>query len=248
MTKVLVTGAAGAVGRPVCRELARRGHQLRALDRLPAPGVRDAVVADIADAEAVANAVSGIECVVHLAAQPVDAEFSKLVGPNVIGLYNVMNAARRAGARRVVLASSIQALSKRSAETPASVEEANPANHYGLTKLWAEQMGAMYAREFGLSVLAVRIAWVVRNLEEARRMHQVRRPDLYLSHADAGRFFALAVEAAGIDFAVVYAVGPGGIRRFDMEPSRRLLGYEPEDEWPDGLDFELPANLKTRIV
>jgi hypothetical protein len=90
-------------------------------------------------------------------------------------------------------------------------------------------------------VLAVRIAFMVRNPTEAARLEQQKVYDMYLSRGDVGRFFAHAVEAPAIDFAVVYAVGRGGERRFDMEPARRLLGFEARDRWPDGLDFEPPA-------
>jgi uronate dehydrogenase len=142
-----------------------------------------------------------------------------------------------------VLASSIQVVGRRpDASGPVRVTDRSPGNHYALTKVWAEQMGEMYARRFGLSVLAVRIAWLVRNGEEARRMLQHVRPELYLSAHDAGRLFALAVEAKDIGFEVVYATSIGGEARFDMEPARRLLGYEAQDRWPEGLGFELPED------
>lgn len=241
MTRVLVTGSSGAVGRPVCRELVRRGHQVRGLDRVPAPGIDDQVIGDIADASTVREAMRDVRAVIHLAAQPVDAEFSLLVGPNVIGLQQVMSAAREAAVRRVVLASSIQVLGRRPPGSgPARVDEAGPSNHYGLTKRWAEQMGEMYARCHGMSVIAVRIGWLVRNLAEAERMRQLDLPDIYLSHRDAGRLFASAVEAEVAGFAVVYGASRGAERVYDMEPTRRLLGYEALDRWPEGLDFPLP--------
>jgi NAD(P)-dependent dehydrogenase (short-subunit alcohol dehydrogenase family) len=62
--KILVTGSAGNVGRPVCRELSRRGHEVRGLDRVPTPGLRDAIVADIADEAPVRDAVRGVQAVV----------------------------------------------------------------------------------------------------------------------------------------------------------------------------------------
>jgi uronate dehydrogenase len=246
MTRVLVTGSAGAVGRPVCRELARRGHAVRAFDLNTTPGVRDSVRADIVDAKAVRRAIDGVECVIHLAAVPRDMDFEKLVGPNVLGLFNVLDAARAAEVHRVVLASTIQVLSKRpEGSGPARVDEAHPGNHYGLTKLWAEQMGAMYARRFGLSVIAVRIAWMVRNLEEALHMRRIDRPKLYLSAGDVGRFFAQTVEAPDVSFAVLYAASLGGEDIFDMEPARRVIGYQAHDRWPSGLEFELPPEDAT---
>src|SRR4051812_2320752 len=116
--KILVTGSAGYVGRPVCRELLRRGHQVRALDRVPTPGLGDAMVADVADQAPVREAVRGVDIVVHLAAHPVEAEVSVLVGPNVVGLYNVMNAAREERVARVVLASSVMVVAGRKAPPP----------------------------------------------------------------------------------------------------------------------------------
>jgi uronate dehydrogenase len=241
--KILVTGSAGVVGRPVCQELLRQGHDVKGLDRRPSPDLIDAVVADIADAAAVRAAVAGMDAVVHLAAQPVDAPFAELVGPNVVGLYNVFDACREAGIKRLVLASSVMIVIRNLERgRPATVEESWPGDHYALTKRWAEEMGAMYARRFGMSILAVRIGWVVRNPDEARHMLKLGIFDIYFSRADAGRFFAAAVAAKGIDFAVVYATSRGGEKVFDMEPARRLLGYEPRETWPEGLPFPLPTD------
>jgi uronate dehydrogenase len=244
MARVLVTGSAGAIGQPVCAELSRRGHQVRGLDRVSTPNVADAVVVDLVDREGVRAAVRGVDSVVHLAAHPDDADFALLEGPNVRGLFHVLDAARQEGVGRVVLASSIQALGNwwdLSRHEPAGPRDGLPSNHYALTKVWAEHMGEMYARCYGLSVLAVRVAFMVRNPAEAARLEQKKVYDMYLSRGDVGRFFAQAVEAPAIDFAVVYAVGLGGERRFDMEPARRLLGFEARDRWPDGLGFEPPV-------
>jgi nucleoside-diphosphate-sugar epimerase len=242
MATIVVTGAAGAIGRPVCDELLRRGHRVRGFDRAPTPWLGDAVTGDLLDREVVRAAARGADALVHLAALPDDADFSLLEGPNVRGLFHVLDAARREGVGRVVLASSIQALGAwwEPRSRPASTALAAPINHYGLTKVWAEQMGEMYARVYGLSVIAARVAFMVRDLEEAQRLARRRLFDTYLSRGDVGRFFAAAVEAPDIDFAVLYAVGAGGERLFDMEPTARLLGFTPRDRWPQGLGFPPP--------
>ena len=192
--KILVTGSAGFVGRPVCREVLRRGHQVRGLDRVPTPGLRDAVVADIADASPVREAVRGVDAVIHLAAQPEEAEWARLVGPNVVGLSNVMNAAREEKVPRVVLASSVMVVAGRKSPLPVRADDACPRTHYALTKLLAEQMGEMYARCFGMSVLAVRLGWMVRTPDEAAKLRAMDVPDLFCSARDAGRLFAQAAE------------------------------------------------------
>jgi nucleoside-diphosphate-sugar epimerase len=237
---VLVTGSAGAVGQPVCRELAARGWRVRGLDRAPTPGLTDAVAADVADGEAVRAACRGVDAVVHLAAKPDDAPFAELVGPNVTGVFNVLSAAREAGVRRVVLASTLQVIWERATtDRVAGTDEACPANHYALTKLWAEQMGEMYARCYDMSVVALRITWMVRNAAEARKMRAHRRFDIYVSQRDTARAFAAAVEAPAIRFAVAYVSGPDGGAQYDLEPGRRLLGWEPQDRWPEGAPREV---------
>jgi nucleoside-diphosphate-sugar epimerase len=240
--RVLVTGSAGAIGVPVCRELARRGHVVRGFDRVPSPDVDDAVVGELEDGDAVERAVQGMDSVVHLAAYPNDADFHTLIGPNVLGLYHVMNSARQAALRRVVLASSVQTVMGwgRQSRDPYSVDESSPGNHYALTKVWAEQMGAMYSRVWGMSVIAARVCWMVRSPAEAVRMMERKASAHYLSRGDVGRFFACAIEAEHTGFSVLYATGPDGGERVDLELSRQLIGYEPQDRWPAGLPFELP--------
>jgi uronate dehydrogenase len=241
MSKVLVTGSAGTVGRPLCDELRRRGHVVRGLDLAPTPELADAVIADVADAEAVRAATRGMDAVVHLAAQPHERPFPELVGPNVVGLYNVMDAARNEAVKRVVLASSMMVVSGwKDRPRPAAVDERRPNYHYALTKVWAEQMGELYARCFGMSILAVRLGWMVRTPDEARHMQELGIFDCYLGRADGARALAAAVEAGGIGFEIVYAASRGGERVFDMEPARRLLGFEAEQRWPEGLPFPLP--------
>lgn len=254
MSHVLVTGSAGAIGVPVCRELLARGHRVRALDRVATPSAPpdlegsanvESVIMEIEDRAGMRAAMRGVDAVVHLAAEPNDADFSILEGPNVRGLFHVLDGARQEGVRRVVLASSIQVLGKwwdRSRERPAGTDVSSPSNHYALTKVWAEHAGEMYARCYGMSVIAARVAFMVRNPAEAKRLMQKELFDIYLSRSDVARFFAHAVEAKDVEFAVLYAVGRGGERLLDMEPARRLIGFEARDRWPEGLGFEVPES------
>src|SRR6516225_3861642 len=107
--KVLVTGSAGRIGQAVVTELQARGLPVRGFDRVPTPGLADAVVGDLSDATALRRAAEGVGALVHLAATPDDADFlTELLPNNIVGVYHVLEAARRAGVRRLVLASSGQ--------------------------------------------------------------------------------------------------------------------------------------------
>jgi nucleoside-diphosphate-sugar epimerase len=245
--RVLVTGSSGAIGQPVCHYLQARGHQVRGFDRHRTPGLADFFQGDLTDREQVQAAVADMETVIHLAAYPNDADFiDVLLEPNVRGLYHVCDAARQAGVKRLVLASSIQVISghgRREGMTIRSEDGAKPTNHYALTKVWAETMGEMYARCYNLAVINVRIGWFPRNLHEAQRLAAAAPfgPNVFFSHNDAQRFFICCVEAAQPDpgqaVTVFAASQPQTFPRLDLEPARRILGYEPQDRWREGLPF-----------
>jgi uronate dehydrogenase len=243
--RVLVTGSTGAIGAPLTQYLLGRGHTVRGFARRPSPGLQDYVVGDLADREAVRRAVEGMDTVVHLGAYPNAADFmSVLLEPNVVGLYRVCEAAVEFGVKRLVLASSVQVISgHRFGDRPVTIEDGPmPTNHYALTKAWAELAGDMYARVHNLSVISVRIGWLPRNTGEARRLAaNPLGPDMFFSHNDSNRFHALCVESPnpppGTAVVLQAASRPVGIGRMDLEPARRVIGYEPQDTWPEGLPF-----------
>lgn len=240
---VLVTGSAGGVGKAVCAQLRRRGHGVAGFDRLASPDVDETIVGDIADRQAVLDAAAGEDAIIHLAATPDEADFlAELLAPNVRGLYHVCDAARRAGVPRLVLASSVQVVSGHPWERTIRLEDGpRVVNHYALTKLWAEDMGEMYARVYGLAVIAARLGWLPRSKPHAEEL--LASPvgtDVYLSHADAGRFFAACVEAElpPSRFETLFATSnPLRQRRIDLGRSREAVGYEPQDTWPAGQPF-----------
>jgi uronate dehydrogenase len=240
---VLVTGSAGRIGRAVVRELTARGHRVRGFDRVPTPGLADCLVDDITDGAAVRRAAQGASAVVHLAATPDDDDFlTQLLPNNIVGVYHLMEAAREAGVRRVVLASSGQVVwwQRYTGPLPIGADAVpGPRGWYACTKVFQEAAGRSFAEAHGLSVIAARLGWCPRNrahIEELRGIEWAK--DVYLSPADAGRFFACAVDApADIRFAVVYACSrPLVTEYYDSRPARDLLGYEPRDQWPQGID------------
>ena len=241
--RVLVTGPAGGVGQAVCRELINRGHEVTGLDRVASPeGVRS-IVGDICDRAFVADAALGQDAIIHLAATPDEADFiGELIEPNVRGLYHVCDAARQAGVGRLVLTSSVQVVSGHSWSDLIRIKDGpRVINHYALTKLWCENMGEMYARVYGLSVIAARLGWLPRSKPHAEELFaSPTGTDVYLSHTDAGRFFAACVETAlenGTYEALFATSRPLRKERIDLSQTRQVLGYEPQDTWPEGQPF-----------
>lgn len=238
---ILVTGSAGRIGQAVVKELLAQGERVRGFDRVPTPGVADSHVGNLTDAEAVRRAAEGVRAVIHLAATPDDADFMTEILPNnIVGLHHVMEATRLAGVRRLVLASSGQVNWWQRERTERAIhpdEPITPRYWYAAAKVFAEAIGQGYAETHGLSVIAVRLGWCPRPGQEKEIAALDWARDVYLSPGDAGRFFHAAVRAPlSIRYAVVHATSrPLNLTRFDLEPTRELLGWEPQDRWPDGL-------------
>src|SRR5262245_32267791 len=109
MHMILITGSSGRIGRAGVAELQRQGIPVRGFDRAPTPGLADMVLGDLGDVAALRRAMQGVETLIHLAATPDDADFvSELLPNNLLGVYNVFEAAREAGVKRYFLASSGQ--------------------------------------------------------------------------------------------------------------------------------------------
>jgi len=244
---ILVTGAAGAIGRIVCRALLDAGHRVTGFDRHPHPELEHQVLGELEHADPVWRAVRGHDCVIHLGACPNDASFLQTLLPsNIVGAWHVAEASAALGVRRLILASSIQVgVNLRSPGTHLHRVDEPPSPHsaYALTKCFIEDLGELFARRHKLSVLSARIGWLPRKAHQLEgKTHRPENRDLYFSHDDAARFFTAAAEAArprAGEHAIVFAASrPVAVPRLDLEPARRLLGYAPRDTWPHGCRFQ----------
>ena len=168
---------------------------------------------------------------VHRAANPApEADGAEWRGPNVDGAYAVARAARDCAVRRLVFASSIQAVSahpdarQRRAEDPA-----RPANLYGATKAWAEALGAWIAATSPTSVIALRIGFFA----ERPPTGPLATPSNlsgWLSHADCTRLIRAAVEAEVSGFTVVSGVSANRYPIAELGGAERSIGYAPADD------------------
>jgi hypothetical protein len=150
------------------------------------------------------------------------------------------------GVKRLVLTSSVQVVGGfgRGERTIRVDEGMKPRNLYALTKAWGEMLGDMYAVLYSLGVIHVRVGWLPRSLDQAQYIaRSAYGQNIYLSYADAQRFFERCVEAdvPAPGESLVFFAGsrPHGLPHMDLEPARRLLGYEPQDTWPENMPFTL---------
>ncbi|MEO8701236.1 MAG: NAD(P)-dependent oxidoreductase [Kofleriaceae bacterium] len=246
MTKILITGVNGLIGGVVRRALADR-YELRGLGRTPVDGL-DSVTADLVDLAAIKPAFVGIDCVVHLAAglPSKGSAGQAMIDVNVTGTYNVFEAAREAGVKRVVFASSGAVISgwektepyatlvsgkgePRPAHVPMLTHETpiRPGGLYGATKAWGEAIGRTYADQHGISVLCVRIGHVTAS---DRPEALPRSRSIWCSHRDVAQLITRCLEApATLAFDIFYGSSQNELGYRDLEHGRDVLGFVPED-------------------
>ena len=247
MTAILVTGMSGLIGGALRKHLDGR-YALRALNRTRVAGV-PCHQADIADLEAIQPAFAGIDVVVHLAALAGSpATLDELLGPNIVGTYNVFEAARRAGVKRVVFASSGATVSSYERDEPYNALTADgpltvsswttltheslvrPAGLYGCTKVWGEALARHFADAYGLSVLCVRIGHV--NAQD--RPTEPRQFSVWCSQRDIVRMLEACITAPpSLRFDIVFATSRNRRGYRDLDHARTVLGWEPLDAAED---------------
>jgi nucleoside-diphosphate-sugar epimerase len=224
---VVVTGAAGAIGSLIVNELSDR-WQVRGTDVRPRTGIEPL---DITDPDACHAAFAGADAVIHLAADPdPDADWARLRGPNIDGAYTVAAVARACGVHRLVLASSLQAVSAYpSSRQRRSIDPPRPANLYGATKAWAEALGAWVAATSPTSVVVLRIGYFSARPPEGQDATP-QNLSAWLSHGDCVRLICAAVEADRDGLTVVNGISANRYRIAELGEAERQIGYQPTDD------------------
>ena len=245
-SRVLVTGMSGLIGRAFRKQVEGR-YDLRALNRSAVEGL-PCHRADIADLAAIKPAFAGVETVVHLAAQVGNPAWEAVLRHNITGTYNVFEAAREAGVKRVVFASSGAAVSGIESDKPYSdlvagryeglqswpilthLSPLRPSGLYGASKVWGEALGRHYADAHGLSVICVRIG----------RVHAEDRPlsarefAVWCSQRDIARFLESCVDAPEtVRCEIFFCTSRNKWGYRDLEHPRAVLGWEPVDAAED---------------
>jgi dTDP-4-dehydrorhamnose reductase len=224
--RILLTGAAGAIGTMLRSRLARAGRTLRLLDIAPLSAGPDeeVVPGSVSDMDAMVAACAGVAAVVHLGGHSREAPWAEILEHNINGTYTVLEAARRAGVPRVVFASSNHAVGFRPVDEDAGdYLYPRPDTYYGVSKAAGEALGSLYHDRYGLDVVCLRIGSC------AERPFNERALETWLSPDDCGRLVAAALAAPSPGFRVVWGISANTRARWSLAEAR-ALGYAPRDD------------------
>jgi nucleoside-diphosphate-sugar epimerase len=249
MSKIAVTGANGTIGTRLCQDLVRDNEVVR-ID------LHDGDInADVRDFDAMLEALRGCETVIHLAgAVAVDLDWATNYSVNIGGTYNVYEAARRNGLKRIIFASSNHCVGMNEVQrAPAIYEPAyglvigtdapyRPDGLYGVWKAFGEVLGRYYSDKYGMQVACVRIGSITQ--ADDPKDESVRESSGWLNLTDEQKFkryaatwmsqrdfarLVRAILAHDVPYAIVYGVGDNLTRFWDLEPGRAIYGFWPAD-------------------
>ena len=241
--KILVTGMSGRIGSAVRRRM-EGNHEMFALNRRDVPGV-PTTRADIADLEAIRPAFEGMDAVVHMASGFEREGLERLFLSNINGSYNIFEASREAGVKRVIYASSGRVISNYELDEPykAIVEgryedvpaqwdrithesPVRPESLYGCTKLWGEALARYYAETHKMSCIVIRVGYV----NDEDQADSTRRFSHWCSQRDIAQLVERSVEAPDdVRFGIFYGTSNNKWNYRSLENARKAVGYDPQD-------------------
>ena len=224
--KLLLTGAAGGLGFALRERLKANCDVLRLSDRLEfgAAGANEEVVlADLADADAVSAMVQGVDAIIHLGGVSVEGPFQPILQANILGVYNLYEAARKHGVKRVLFASSNHVTGfYRQSETISAKEPARPDGMYGVSKAFGEDLSRFYFDRYGIETACVRIGSSFPEPRDRRMLAS------WLSFDDLHRLITACLTTPVLGHTIIFGVSDNAVTWYDNGQARHV-GYAPQD-------------------
>src|SRR3954452_16949039 len=227
MHRVLITGAGGRIGRGL-RETLRGVYPILRLSDLvpisPARAGEEVDQTDIADMKSVERMVEGCDGIIHLGGISGESTWEKILEGNIVGLYNTFEAARKAGVKRIVMATSNHAVGfyPRSQTIDHRVT-VRPDSRYGVSKAFSEALASLYSDKHGMGFLCVRIGNYGTQPIDSRRL------SIWVSPRDLTQLFRIGLEHPDVRYEIVYGVS-GNQRSWYDNANAHRLGYKPQDD------------------
>jgi uronate dehydrogenase len=236
LPRVLLTGAGGGIGRCLHQAFAGRYPLLRLADRVPvAPrhATDQVVTGDLLDPAVASAAVQGIDCVVHLAGIPKEGGWEQILPNNIVATLGLFEAARAAGVRRYVFASSNHAIGFHDATRELGIDEpVRPDSRYGVSKVFGEALCRMFTDKYAVDACCLRIGSFRERPEDARQL------STWIGHRDMAELARCAIEAPEYGFAIVYGVSANRRTKWHS-PDAARIGYVPvqdAEQWAAELE------------
>jgi uronate dehydrogenase len=224
--RLLITGAAGNLGKVLRARLAPYARILRLAD-VQAFGDtgpnEEHVVCDLGDKRAVHQMVEGCDAIVHLGGISVEAPFNSILNANIVGVHNLYEAARKHGVRRVVFASSNHVVGfYEQAETIGTTVPMRPDSMYGVSKGFGELLSRFYFDRYGIETVCLRIGSSYHEPLDRRMM------STFLSFDDLTELVRCSLFARDVKHTIVYGVSNNTRCWWDNSDARHL-GFHPRD-------------------
>jgi uronate dehydrogenase len=224
--RLLLTGAAGGLGKMLRDPLKANCDTLRLSDRIDfgaAGAGEEVVLADLADADAVHAMVAGVDAIVHMGGISVEGPFAPILQANIVGVYNLYEAARKHGTKRVVFASSnhVTGFYKQS-ETIVADRPPRPDGHYGVSKAFGEDISRMYFDRYGIETACVRIGSAFPEPRDRRMLAT------WLSYDDLHRLITACLTTPVLGHTIIFGMSDNAVTWWDNAQARHV-GYVPQD-------------------
>ena len=226
MKTVLLTGAGGSVGTFLRTELNGKYNlrlsDIKAIKQL-APG-ETFVAGDIGRLPDMLRVTKGVDAIIHLGGFAVEGPWDVILRSNIIGLYNVYEAARLNGVKRILFATSNHAMGfYRRDQKIDHRTYPKPDSRYGVSKVFGEQLGSLYADKYGMEIFCIRIG------NAATMPADKRRLSIWVSPRDLAQLVQIGIDHPDIRFEIVYGVSGNRRSWYDNSNAERL-GYRPQDD------------------
>jgi uronate dehydrogenase len=224
--KILLTGAAGGLGSALRQRLTANCDVLRLSDRVSfgdAGPNEEVVLADLADAEAVSAMVRGVDAIVHMGGISVEGPFAPILQANIIGVYNLYEAARLHGVKRMVFASSNHVTGfYRQSETITADRPARPDGLYGVSKAFGEDLSRFYFDRYGIETACVRIGSSFPEPKDRRMLAT------WLSFDDLHRLITACLSTPVLGHTIIFGMSDNAVTWWDNAQAKHV-GYVPQD-------------------
>ena len=224
--KLLLTGAAGGLGKALRERLKVNCTVLRLSDRKdfgPANAGEEVVLADLADAAAVDSMVKGVDAIIHLGGISVEGPFAPILQANILGVFNLYEAARTHGVKRVVFASSNHVTGfYRQSQTITADHAPRPDGLYGVSKAFGEDLSRLYFDRYGIETACVRIGSSFAEPRDRRMLAT------WLSFDDLHRLITACLTTPALGYSIVFGMSDNAVTWWDNSRARHI-GYRPQD-------------------